>query len=330
MSKTDKDSNLVKTAYLILTVAGVCASVLKYFNGNLKEAVYALGIMLIGILLTGILSAILELDDLKIVAKILLYSGTLFVLLSMFTLVTGIPKSFYCGFLSKFIELPNCSGITSTKNEILFENNLIAYLPMNGNANALNDNRLQGVIVGPKLTEDRKNISNSAYEFDGKDDFIEIKSIGGNSKLANIQDFSLSMWVYFDGFLQKNKAKTHIDRQYIFSGGSYSKTIKKDFVVDGISVFFDKLIEGDEEYVAVTRHPMISPTHSTISSILPNKKKWNFLSFIREGDSLLLYINDRQVSENKCNPQKLNMDHNFFIGTFSGNNPNYAPIENYK
>ncbi|MCM2272836.1 MAG: LamG domain-containing protein, partial [candidate division Zixibacteria bacterium] len=59
--------------------------------------------------------------------------------------------------------------------------NLIAYYPFSGNAFDESGNGLNGTVSGPTLTTDRNGISNSAYSFDGDDDYIQIS----DSELLN-------------------------------------------------------------------------------------------------------------------------------------------------
>lgn len=78
-----------------------------------------------------------------------LYFLLLFVCFSIFILTTG------------FAQAPT--------------NGLVAYYPFNGNANDASGNGKHGVLQnGPTLTTDRKGNANSAYTFDGIDDWINI------------------------------------------------------------------------------------------------------------------------------------------------------------
>jgi len=47
------------------------------------------------------------------------------------------------------------------------DNGLVAYYPLNGNANDESGNGNNGTVHGPVLTTDRFGKANSAYEFDG-------------------------------------------------------------------------------------------------------------------------------------------------------------------
>lgn len=69
---------------------------------------------------------------------------------------------------------------------------LIAYYPFNGNANDESGNGNDGTVYGASLTMDRFGDANSAYSFDGVDDFISVKD---NDRLELEDDFSISIWM---------------------------------------------------------------------------------------------------------------------------------------
>ncbi len=79
---------------------------------------------------------------------------------------------------------------------------LMAYYPFNGNAQDESGNAYHGTLYGPTLTSDKSGNPNSAYSFDGSDDYIDLGGIfPGNT-------FSVSTWV--------NPAST--DRKQAFFG----------------------------------------------------------------------------------------------------------------
>lgn len=73
------------------------------------------------------------------------------------------------------------------------ESDLIAYYPFNGNANDESGNGNHGTVNGATLSSDRFADSDSAYSFDGVDDYIEIES---PSILINTQqyDYTIAGW----------------------------------------------------------------------------------------------------------------------------------------
>ena len=73
---------------------------------------------------------------------------------------------------------------------------LIAYYPFNGNANDKSINGNHGIVSGATLTSDRFGNINSAYSFNGTNQYIQCP----NQSYLNIGsgDMSISMWVYLN------------------------------------------------------------------------------------------------------------------------------------
>ena len=68
---------------------------------------------------------------------------------------------------------------------------LIAFYRFNGNANDNTSNENHGTVSGATLTKGKDNVSNTAYSFDGTDDYIEFPA----GLLSGSGDFSVSLWV---------------------------------------------------------------------------------------------------------------------------------------
>ena len=73
-------------------------------------------------------------------------------------------------------------------------NGLVGYWPFNGNANDESGNGNNGTVNGATLTTDRFGNANSAYSFDGVNDFIQYSS-GSATSLNVLGDFSISFWL---------------------------------------------------------------------------------------------------------------------------------------
>ena len=69
---------------------------------------------------------------------------------------------------------------------------LVAYYPFNGNANDESGNNNNGIVHSATLTEDKFGTSNSAYKFDGIDDYIEI---GDHPSLDGMSELTISVWI---------------------------------------------------------------------------------------------------------------------------------------
>jgi len=68
---------------------------------------------------------------------------------------------------------------------------LVAYYPFDGNANDESGNGRTGTVYGATLTSDRFGTPNSAYDFNGVDNYIETPN-----NLNNYQAVSASFWLY--------------------------------------------------------------------------------------------------------------------------------------
>ena len=71
-------------------------------------------------------------------------------------------------------------------------NGMIAYYPFNNNAIDESTNTYDGNVVGSTITEDRKGKANSAYSFDGNNDYIDLGPNVGNGIR------SISLWFRLD------------------------------------------------------------------------------------------------------------------------------------
>ena len=95
------------------------------------------------------------------------------------------------------------------------QNGLIAYYPLNGNANDESLNRFDGDIVGPLSTSDRKETANSAFSFNGLNDYIKLSTLVGNGIR------SMSLWFRLDNnFDGSGNANTLISREGDFNNNS--------------------------------------------------------------------------------------------------------------
>jgi hypothetical protein len=102
-------------------------------------------------------------------------------------LLSGIVGQLFLGFGGYY----QLSG-----QEIDLDDRLILYLPMNGNALDLSGNNVPTEVIGAVLTGDRYGNSNSAYRFDGFDDFINLNN---NVPLITSKAFTICMWVKVNG-----------------------------------------------------------------------------------------------------------------------------------
>jgi hypothetical protein len=88
----------------------------------------------------------------------------------------------------------NSSGTGTLSSVKIYITNLwdglVAHYPFNGNANNVKGN-YNGTVSGAAPTKGRDNASNTAYSFDGVNDYINF----GTGMLSGDGDFSIMMWI---------------------------------------------------------------------------------------------------------------------------------------
>ena len=115
--------------------------------------------------------------------------------------ISGFVISFLClfvimGFIWKQGSdiLKNTQKLKTNENLIKnLSNNLIAFYPFNGNANDESGFYQNGIVHNASLSADRKNISNKAFDFDGKNSYIIIPK---PTSLNTTGSISVSCWIY--------------------------------------------------------------------------------------------------------------------------------------
>jgi len=108
-----------------------------------------------------------------------------------------VTKSGYITYQKTFavadLKAYNVSPLAITLLDQGLGNGLIAYYPFTGNSLDATSNHFDGVgHNGVVLTTDRKGASNSAYGFDGVDDYI---SVAHNNAFNFAGDFTISVWI---------------------------------------------------------------------------------------------------------------------------------------
>lgn len=76
--------------------------------------------------------------------------------------------------------------------EINLDDQLLLYLPMDGDALDHSGNEVPTIVAGPELTEDRFGQANRAFRFDGRDDSINLNK---GQPLITSRSFTICLWV---------------------------------------------------------------------------------------------------------------------------------------
>jgi gliding motility-associated-like protein len=147
---------------------------------------------------------------------------------------------------------------------------LVAFYPFNGNANDESGNGNNGILYGPALTTDRCENPNSAYSFDGMNDYIDLPP---ESFLLN--EYSYSVWIKVPAFPSPGD-----DGWMIFSPGALNSGLCQGFSIHSSGgICGTSYCIGDNPHGAWAVSPPIE------------KSKWFHLVYVRSYSILKIYIN---------------------------------------
>jgi hypothetical protein len=221
---------------------------------------------------------------------------------------TNFYKMIYKISLSIIIVIFSIMGSLRAQN---LNDSLAGYWPFNGNTDDESGNGNNGIVFGATLTSDRVGNLNSAYRFDGIDDYIVIK----DTTLLNPGNISICCWyktVSFEG-AGNNPI---IDKAYIshdsphyqyhigVTGDLYTYSTKKRFAADISIDSTDRRIHTEEYFW--------------------NVGEWYFLCLTCDGLNYKFYVNDVLIGDSIINGSIDNFNQDLYVGKF-GNLPYYTP-----
>jgi hypothetical protein len=166
-----------------------------------------------------------------------------------------------------------CFAISSIQSS----NCLIADYNFSGNANDVSGNGLNGIVNGAILDQDRFGNPNSAYHFDGVDDYIEIP----HNSIFNNQLYSISYWTKF------NTTATPSSGGFDVNPSLISKCAPSATVTYDNWVFY----EGDGTPGFVSNN-----SGGVGTSLLFNDNSWHNIVATINSDSVRFYMDGVQQS----------------------------------
>ncbi len=187
-------------------------------------------------------------------------------------------------FLLFLCSLSNMGGVLLSQ-EIDLKDQLILYLPMNGNADDESGMDVPTHIEGPKLTYDRYGNPDQAYLFDGIDDNI---SLNNNQALITGKQFTICMWAKINGRSQ--------------AGDGYNNTLFEQrnddpAVSAGIHFAAERLINTILELRSSS-----SSIGATIQTDFPGDGTWyHFAAMLDEDKTMYLFINGELKASHQFN-----------------------------
>ena len=167
--------------------------------------------------------------------------------------------------------------------EINLEDQLILYLPMDGDALDHSGNNVPTIVSGPQLTADRFGHPDGAYLFDGKDDSINLNS---SQPLITSRSFTICLWAKILG------------ESFIEYGGNtfFEQRDDNASVVDARSTI---LFTGyfQDKLVLFLRSNLYADYYRTEVSADPNSEWHHYLVRVDENRRVEIYMDAQLLGE---------------------------------
>ncbi len=155
-------------------------------------------------------------------------------------------------------------------------NGLVGFWTFNGNANDVSGTGNNGTVNGASLTSDRFGNLNSAYNFDGLSNFIEVNS-SNSLNLTNL--YTLSTWINVAQWSFLSPIDEHAVISKIDNGNWYGG--------------YEILTGGNNGTIAHTGN--IGNSNININSINYNTNNWYNVVVTYDGNTLKMFVNGIQV-----------------------------------
>ena len=167
--------------------------------------------------------------------------------------------------------------VTTQINSSIPISGLVAHYPFNGNANDESTNSNDGTVNGATLTEDRFGNANSAYSFDGVDDYIRIPH---DSSLDFSQGgvMSVSFWVYMDSLPEDSKEYQLLMK--VTGGGNTTEGYQASIFSNGTYVLRGKNGSGSNWVGNTNTSDLGVNDEYHVVSIIDGQKSKNYINGI--------------------------------------------------
>lgn len=162
-----------------------------------------------------------------------------------------------------------------------FQDRLLLRLPIDGNAIDQSGNNILTEVNGPTLTEDRFGNPNSAYKFDGKDDYINLNN---DAPVITALDFTIAMWVKVDGPSQTT-SNSLFQQRHKEADPAFAKSV----------IHFSAEVAG-EAYLAVRTSEHSNQPSAKLACNYLEYNKWHHYVALKEGFETRIYIDGQPCS----------------------------------
>ena len=190
---------------------------------------------------------------------------------------------------------------------------LVAYLPFNGNASDESSYGNHGNVIGATLTQDRFGNPDSAYQFDGVDDYIAIANAPSLNPTTQI---TLSGWYRVDSRFRGNGGNSIINKSYnlAHSAPYYQYNLQ----VTGHDY---PSIPGSPGVIAVTS----SGTNYAVALSMLTIGQWIHIVGVYDGVLVKIYVNGTLISSATHGGTFSDFGQDVWIGRNSASVGQYTP-----
>ena len=195
---------------------------------------------------------------------------------------------------------------------------LVAWYPFNGNAQDESVNGHHGKVIGAKLCKDRKGKADSAYSFDGLNDYIDL---GKDRKLNPRNEMTMSAWIMIHRELRPKKGnylvisepiieryQPNAGRRSYYLGILSDRKLRAAFFQDGGTPEVPRFVLSQKtSLLNLNKHYFVAVTYSYLrgGNIFLNGK---IISEIKYGEPI------QQTNESTCLGGYLNTNSRYFTG----------------
>lgn len=202
-------------------------------------------------------------------------------------------------------------GSISKQKATVIDDDLVCYLPMNGNAKDLSHFANNGVVQGASLTTGRNSRPNTAYQLDGISNDIVISN---STLLDTIHQITLTAWI----------------KPVSFAGAGNNAIIEKAYYSHVNPYYQYKLgITGDQRLNLPGSFLFCLSIKSTYQNVTSNAGAWTpgnwyFVAGTYDGSVMKLYINGNQVASLPMTGKIDNWGTDIYLGKVNNANA-YTP-----
>src|SRR6185312_9409283 len=190
---------------------------------------------------------------------------------------------------------------------------LVAYYPFTGNANDASGNANNPIFNNATLTQDRFGNANSAYSFNGTDNYIRIPN---SPTLNSSNQISICAWVkvsdFYRGTCHGNNVVMKGDADY--QAGDYKIRFDDSYITNSQNCY-----QSNTDVTHETFFGMNSILNSNTPFIQPNQ--WYSVVYTCDGVTAKIYVNCKLVGSGPANGLTFTNGDDLFLGSM--NNAQY-------